>query len=150
MDLLILDTAKACNTPQEFELLSPGTGDGIGVFITVIGKDSDKGQELSDDHLDDVLRKNHKSSMRSKPGAVSTAAKIRKDDIDYNAALVTGWRSVDKETKRDISTIQLGKEKLVFSLANAKKLFTALPWTCEQTGEKIYDIASFMRNSKKA
>ena len=154
MDILSLDTEKACSESIEFELLSPVDQKGTGIFFSIVGKDSKINQDFIREQNDEIFRKAHRAKKRGKDDELMTMDKLSKRSIDTIVNCMTGWRqgewSVDKKTKERIlknpkDTITFGSEELVFNEVNAKKLLKKLEWISDQTDGAIQDLSLFMK-----
>lgn len=151
MDILKLDTGVACNESIGLELLSPVDGEPLGIFINIIGKDSQACQDYSSDQIDDALRKAYKAKQRGKNALLQTSAQMRERELGFLATCTVGWSQIiasgpsvaKPETK---TTITFGENELVFNHSNAKKLYKRLPWIAEQVDEAIGDLTLFMKN----
>ncbi len=126
-DLAAIDTIAACNKPFEVEIIHPVTKDALGVFISVVGKDSDvyraKIKALTEESLT--------RSARGK--SIKSVDKIEADNINALVAAITGWRNV-----------VLDGEVLTYSNANARKLLTRILPIREQVQEAVNDLENFM------
>lgn len=126
-DLSAIDTIAACNKPFEVEIIHPVTKDALGVFISVVGKDSDvyraKIKALTEESLT--------RSARGK--SIKSIDKIEADNINALVAAITGWRNV-----------VLDGEVLTYSNANARKLLTRILPIREQVQEAVNDLENFM------
>jgi hypothetical protein len=144
MDLLELDTQAACDESISVELLSPVDDKCTGIFIFVVGKDSKLCQDYSRNQIDDALRKAYRAKQRGKDIELQTSAKLQERELNFLVACTTGW-SCENEKLGNKQTITFGDEELVFSPANAKKLYKRLPWIATQVDEAIGDLSLFMK-----
>lgn len=129
-DIAALDTISACNKPAEVEIFHPATGKPTGVFISVLGKDSD------------VFR----ARMRALADETIAAAAQgqRQDDaerrtVETLAAATTGWRTGDD------AALILSGERLEFSEANARRVYQTILPIREQASAAIYNLDLFMK-----
>lgn len=129
-DLAALDTSAACNQAVEIEIRHPITDEPLGVFISVLGRDSDiyqrKVRALANDAIDRQRRGKGPKKLDE----------AEDDNIAALAAVTTGWRNV-----------VLHGEELAFSVANARKLYTAVKPIREQVQEAVNDLENFLRGS---
>lgn len=153
MDILTLDTEVACNESIGLELLSPVDAQGTGIFIYLVGKDSEACQNHTREQIDDTLRKAHRAKQRGKDMELQTSAKLKERELNFLVACTTGWCQFQTEDKTltkpygdKKDTISYGDEELAFTPANVKKLYKRLPWITTQVDEAIGDLSLFMRN----
>ena len=129
-DLAQIDTIAACNKPFEMELKHPVTRVGLGVFFSFVGRDSDVYRNRIRALADSRLR-----------GAKDDDSldKIEAKNIDAIVAANTGWRSDAGE-----GVIVLAGEKLDFTPANQRTVFTKILPAREQAQEAINDLSNFL------
>lgn len=133
-DLSVLDTVAACNKPAEFELVHPVSRVGLGVFWSVVGKDSDIYRGRIRAMADENLRR----ANAGMPGDTSIS-KLEAKNIDTLVAASTGWRS----DKGD-GTVTFGGADLKFSTDNVRQVLTSMPALREQVQEAVNDLGKFM------
>ncbi|MCA0961144.1 hypothetical protein [Salipiger bermudensis] len=126
MDLTKLDLRAAVSEGAEFELKHPGTGEGIGVFPTVLGYDSEE--------VETAERDLRRRASRAKDREAAVAILERLPLVRAQTAL-TGLRGGSGET----STV----EKL--SALMAKPGFI---WIIEQIEAFAGDRASFFSSAE--
>lgn len=133
-DLSALDTVAACNKPHEFELVHPVSRVGLGLFWSVVGKDSDVYRSRVRAMVDENLRR----SNAGLPGDTSLS-KIEAKNIDSLTAASTGWRG----PKGD-GIVSLNGNDLKFSTESVRKVLTDLPALREQVQAAVNDLGNFM------
>jgi len=133
VDLASLDLAAAAEKGFELELLHPATKERLGIFISVLGKDSATFRDHVRRTANDRLRKQAVSQRRGAEVEVPTIEKIEADAIELLVVCTTGWRGLTYK----------GAE-LPFTAANAKMLFTELPWIREQVDQAVGDVENFL------
>jgi hypothetical protein len=132
-DLASIDTVEACNKPAEIEIRHPVTGEPTGVFISVLGKDSDVWRGIVKGVAQEALKR------RARGKAIDTDLDKADDiDIDALAKVTTGWRTGDDPT------LLLKGEKLEFSHANARKVYAGILAVRAQVTEAINNLENFM------
>lgn len=150
MDILGLDTQKACDKSIEIELLSPVDQKSTGIFISILGKDSKVCQDYNRDQMDEYLRKAHRAKKRGKEDELQTIAKLEKVNISQSVNCMTEWRQTKDVGSRKMDnskpTITFGKEELEFNQANARKLLERLPWIALQIDDSREDLSLFMQS----
>ena len=132
-DLGSLDTIEACNKPAEIQIKHPVTGAPTGVFIRVLGKDSDTYRSIVRGMADETLKR----QAMNKPSDDSLE-KLERKNIEALVAVTTGWRT-DKDP-----TVTLNGDKLDFNAANVRKVYSALLPVREQVTEAINNLENFM------
>lgn len=133
VDLADLNTAEACNKAYRLELLHPKTRAKLGVFISVLGRDSDVFQAYIKEKQNDALRKQANAQRRNKDLPAPTVEEAEADACEALAAVTTGWENV-----------VLGGEALAFNVPNAIRLYTEQVWIRRQVDEAVADLENFM------
>lgn len=134
-DLNSLNTIDACNKPAEIEIKHPVSGVGTGIFVKVLGKDSDAYRSRVRAMADESLRR----QAIGKSGSGDTSIdKLEAKNIDALVAATVGWREGDDPA------LDLGGERLEFNAANARKVYEAILPIREQVAEAINDLGNFM------
>jgi len=139
MDLGTLDTVGACNGGAEIELLHPVTQKPLGVFITVLGKDSDVFREHLRETIDDDIRRAAMAKKRGKQEEIMTVAKSDERGLELLVLCTQSWRTGDE------AVISFKGENLTCTVANVKKLYEGLPWIRKQVDEAIGDLENFLK-----
>lgn len=97
MSLNALNLTAASDTPFEFELTHPVTEKGLGVFISVLGDNSEKVKTFTNNEQNRRRRVKAMNEKRGKDLEIVTA----QEDDDYTVEMavirVTGWRGLDEE-----------------------------------------------------
>lgn len=135
-DLSAFDTTAACNKPVEIELLHPVNRNGLGIFWSVLGKDSDVYRGRVRALADESIRR----SNAGLPPLDNSLSKIEAKNIDTLAAATTGFRSADKGE----GVLTLNGVEYKYSVDTAKELLTKLPALREQVQEAVNDLGKFM------
>jgi hypothetical protein len=134
-DLASLNTIDACNKPAEIEIKHPVTLMGTGIFIKVLGKDSDAYRGRVRAMADESLRR---QALGKGGSADQTLDKLEQKNIDALVAATVGWRDGDDPA------LELNGEKLEFSAANARKVYSELLPVRDQVAEAINELGNFM------
>lgn len=132
-DLGALDTIEACNKPAEVEIKHPVTGAPTNVFISVLGKDSDAYRSIVRGMADESLKKQALGK-----GSDQTLDKLERKNIEALCAVTVGWRTGDDPA------VTVRGERLAFSGANARKVYSELLPVREQVTEAINNLENFM------
>ena len=128
-DLASLDTVAACNKPTEVEIRHPVSGAGIGVFISVLGKDSTAYKAK--------VRAFAEQSMNGVADA--SIDKLEARNLDALVAATVSWRTGDVAGK-----VILGGDTLDYSAENVRKVYTDILPVREQVQKAINDLGNFM------
>ncbi len=131
-DLSSLNTVAACDKGADIELRHPVTNAPLGMFITVLGKDSTKFKEISRASLNARLRRDALATRRGKEPEIRTVEDIEKENIDLLVACTTGWSLTEKGIE------------LVFSPAEAARVYKQYPFIYDQVNEGIGSLENFL------
>lgn len=137
IDLASISAKEACNKGYELELRHPVSLARLGVFISVVGSESDTFQGHVRRKANERLRKQFADQRKGRGEEAPTVEEVEANAIELLAACTTGWRTGDKPT------ITLAGEDLPFCEANARQLY-AEKWIREQVDEAIGDLGNFM------
>ena len=132
-DLATLDIKSAAESAHEFELTHVVTGAPLGVFISVVGDDSQAVRELSIKSLHKMQRSKAKAEKVGKPFEF-TLDEIEAANADSATARVVAWRNV-----------VLNGETLEFSEDNARMVFTKYPWIGDQVVSESKELGNFVK-----
>jgi hypothetical protein len=136
-DLGALDTIEACNKAAEIEIKHPVTMVGTGVFIKLVGKDSDVYRGRIRAMADESLRRQAAGKSGTADASID---KLEQKNIDALVAATVGWRTGDEPS------VTVKGDKLDFNAANARRVYTQLLPVREQVAEAINDLANFFRD----
>ena len=131
-DLASIDTIAACNKPHELEIEHPVTKAKIGVFISLVGKDSDVYRKAIKAMADENIKREAFAQQRGKQD-IPNIDRLERKNIDVLVAATTGWRNVS-----------LDGEVLEFSPDNARKGYERILPVREQVQAAINDLENFM------
>lgn len=133
-DLSALDTIAACNVPKEIELVHPVSRMGLGIFWSVVGKDSDIYRGRIRAMADENLRR----ANAGMPGDTSLS-KLEAKNIDSLVAATAGWRG-----PKGPGIVSLNGKDLSFNADNVRDVLTKLPAAREQVQAAVNDLGNFM------
>lgn len=151
MDLKELDTVKAATDGFEVQLYHPGTNEDLGIFITVLGRDSEEFTKLQSQQNQRRSGKMFKSGQ-FKPGSL-TDEEVKRDTIALLAACTKSWREAPPAKKEngvgaaaaekvaEKSTLTIAGAELPCTRDNAVQLYTDHPWIREQIDAAVSDRA---------
>lgn len=129
------DLGTKSNEGVDIELKNPVNGQGLGIFITVVGRYSEKYQaavrEVSNLSIKSAANKKEKLDIVSEANERGTQLLARS---------TLGWR-----TEADPTIFFHGKDQ-AFSYDAAVELYksTSLPWVKEQVDSAVHSNANFM------
>lgn len=148
-DLSALDTITACNKPAEIEIKHPTTGAKTGVFVSIIGKDSDVYRGRVRAMADQTMR----LAAIGKPNPNDASLdKAEAKSLEALVAATTGWRTeepVRNEAgevtgQKSSAVIKLSGERLDFNNENALRVYRAILPVREQVQAGVNDLGNFM------
>jgi len=131
-DLGQIDTIAACNKPFELEIVHPISKEKTGVFISVVGKDSDAYRGRIKAIANESLARDAFAGQRGKVD-IPNIDKMETKNIDSLVAATVGWRNV-----------VLDGEELAFSAEAARKVYQRILPVREQVLEAINDLENFI------
>lgn len=136
IDLASLSAREACDKAFEFELRHPVSNKPIGVFISVLGTESETFQAHARRKANERLRRQF-AVQRKGAEEVPTVEQAEKESIELLVACTTGWRTGDEPT------VMHGGKALEFNEDNARFLY-AERWIRAQVDEAVGDLGNFM------
>lgn len=155
LDLDALNTTNASNAGAEIQLLHPVTSAPTGIFITLLGKDSDVFRDHMKERVNQRVRKEAFAARRNKQLDPMTAEQTEQDAIELLALCTLGWRSTTPEKKdahgntiapaTEQPIIRHKGEDLAFNANNAMRIYRELIWVRRQVDEAIGDLENFMK-----
>lgn len=132
MDLLTLKADKA-ETGAVLQLKHPASEEPIeGVTITLLGQDSKKYRAIQRRRSQATLDR----VAKGKKARNWDAEEIERNALDDLVEMTVSWTGVN-----------LGGEELPCNVANARRVYTELPWVREQAQEFVADRGNFLGNS---
>ena len=131
--LSMFDTVSACNKGVRVELLTP-TGENSGIFISVLGRDSDVYKTYEREQRDYMNRKIVIARKRGQDLRLDTAEMSEEKEIELLARLTTGWENMPSFD---------GNGLLDFSKENAALLYVKYPAIRRQMDDASGDMQNF-------
>jgi hypothetical protein len=152
-DIAELGTIDNAEVPVTFEVQHPKTKVGAGVFITLVGRDSDAYRALNRKMLNKRF-----GEMRKSKTLNMTAEQNEEENIRLLAATIRGWASAvhvkkgDKwarteETKPVFYAPQKGE--MDCNLDNVKWVLANIPEIREQVEDFLQDRTNFLQGSSQ-
>lgn len=134
--LFELNTQEKAEKGIEIEILHPKTNVPLGIFITVLGTDSETYRQISRKNQNRRLE----SVRRGRPSTQS-AEEIELEAINTMAACTVSWRT------GDVPKLELEPKKMFeCNFENAKKLYSdpGFTWLRDQVNQEGGDRANFL------
>lgn len=128
MDLASLDLTKASNDGAWITLKHPATGDDLSGKIKVVGKDSTKFVQLSDEYRRKTLE-----DMKSNKTMAQKMESAQEQSDAILVACTIDWEGM-----------MLDGKDLPFSEFNVKMVYERFKWIKEQIDVAIADRANFL------
>lgn len=145
LDLAALNTIAACEKGAEIELKHPVSSAPLGIFVTILGKDSETFRDYVKQETNARIRRQAMATRRGKELEPPTAEEAEERATELLVICIIGWRQkVEGETDKFKDTITYAGEELAFNVPNAKRLVTELLWFRKQIDEAIGDLENFM------
>lgn len=132
-NLAKLDTITACNKPIEIEIKDI-SGEGTGVFFSIVGKDSDAVRHTMRALADAEIQQDAAGESGG-----SDVDRSERRQVAMCAAATVGWRTGDDRT------IEWGDECLDFSEGNAARVYRSLLPLREQVAASLFNLSLFMK-----
>lgn len=125
-----LDLSSASNDGYEFEVRSPRTGNGLGVFLTVLGDQSEKVTAFTRKRQNEKRREAAIAMRRGRPSDdVDTVEDDESFVVEACIVRTVSWRGLAEE----------------FSESNARRLFTTNREIRRQVLEESANLANFTK-----
>lgn len=137
LDLASISAKAACNKGFELELTHPVSFEPLGVFISVVGRESDAFQGHVRKRANAKMREQFQAQRNGRANEVPTVEQIEAEAIDLLVACTTGWRT------GDVPVIEWAGEKLDFTDGNVRRIYGET-WIRAQVDEAIGDLGNFM------
>ena len=133
-DLANLNTTSACDKAEEIELKHPVTNVPLGMFLSVIGKDSKEFREHTRRRINERLRRDAMATKRGKDPEVRTIESIEDENIELLVLCTKGWRGMI-----------MNGDDLPFTRENLIKVFKEYTWIYDQANENIGALDNFLK-----
>lgn len=150
-DIFGIDPVAASEKGTDLELLLPGVGDPLGVFLCIVGSESkDYKAHVRTKSIERAKRNLTKAKAKKSDDeqAAELVDNMLSDDVSIGAAhagVVGWWRFKDIEKREGrIDTLLFQGEELEFSKPALLKVLTERPWIAHQAHLGIEDLSRFM------
>jgi hypothetical protein len=141
MDIGTIGMAANANAGVEVEIFHPGTTKNLGIFITVLGKDSAEFLKLQ------RAQQKRRMDKMAKFGAFKVNAispeEIEEDAVELLAACTKKWRQVGVKD----GCIKWKGQELACTMGNAEMVYAEAAWLKEQIDAAIGDRSLFTKAS---
>lgn len=142
-DFDTLDTGKAADKPFEFELTHPVSGEGLSVFLSVIGLEANTFQSFIREEGNRARRRALDAQRKGKGEEAVTVEEEEEALLKALSACVVAWRT-EVDGKSD-PVIQWGTRKLECTRANVTEWLGTFRWARVQVNAAASDIGNFIR-----
>lgn len=139
-----LDIAVAADNPYEFEIVHPETKDGLGVFISVKGAESETFQRYLREESNKARRKAFQSQRSGKTEEPATVEEDEEKVLRAIAVCMTGWRTIIDGKSEPV--ILWANKKLDFSKDNAIIWMRKFRWVRSQINEATAELRNFIKD----
>lgn len=143
IDLQTLDVSSASEKPVEIELLHPATKEGLGQFISIIGKESKTAQAYLRAKNNEAVKKAVMNARRSRKPLVPSAEENEAEAVEFLALVTKGFRSAPSDTDPQGGAYLNYKGKLEYSHENVVKLYNEQTWIATQVDSAMADLSLF-------
>lgn len=143
-----LDLAVAADVPYEFEIEHPETGDGLGVFVSVIGSESETFQTYLRSEGNALRRQAFEAQRKGKPDAPMLIEDEEETGLRALATCIKGWRTV-VEGKSD-PAILIGGARLEYTPDAALTWLRKFRWVRVQVNKATGSLSNYLGNSSTA
>jgi hypothetical protein len=138
--LSVFDTVSACNKGARIELLTPA-GDGSGIFIPILGRDSDVYKTYEREQRDSMNRKIMLARKRGQDLRLDSAEMSEEKEIDLLVRLTMG-AGVPWENMPSFD----GKGLLEFNKENVTLVYVKFPAIRRQMDDASGDMQNFIKS----
>lgn len=136
INLSAFDTIAACNKGNEIELIDPSTNSPSGMFITLIGSDSDEFREYTRTKTNQRLKRDAMAQKRGKETEIRTVESIESENIELLVLCTKGWRGIKDANDQEYP----------FTVQNAIALYKKYPKIYDQVNESVGNVELFLKN----
>lgn len=146
-DFASINIAAAADQPYEFELVYPPThpheGEGLGVFVSVIGAESAEFQRYIREEANQAQLANFRKRRSSKPDAPLSIEEQEAKITEAIARAVKGWRTVIDGKSEPV--IYDGGAPVEFSAKACADWMMKYPFVRDQINQATADLSNFIK-----
>lgn len=148
-DIGALDTISASSRGAEIELTHPVSGKGLGIFVTILGQESEEFREYMREKENAGRHQRFMAERTGKPAPLKLTEELENEATELLCICTLGWRSEsydEKGVKVDDKPIILdGGEELSFNVVNATRLYNKFTWMRKQVDAAIGNLSLFIK-----
>lgn len=148
-DIDSLNTIEAANKGIEVPLRHDVSNRLLGLFVGVLGRDSDVFQGIVNDRRNEAIQQAALANKSGRDMELKTAEELDERGLELLIACTTHFRTELKnakgETVGEKPAILCKGEWLTFNVPNAKRLYREYPWMRKQVDNAIGDISLFIK-----
>ena len=141
-DFADLDISKAGDRPFEFEINHPQTEKGLGVFVSVVGAESNTFQSYMREEANKVREDAWRKRNSKKADEMMTVEREEDFILAAIAHCMTGWRTEIEGKSEPI--IFIAGERMEFNQANAVRWLKQFRWVRQQVNDATADLSNFI------
>lgn len=138
-DFAALDLASACDTPHEFEIKHPHTGEGTDVFVSVVGAESRTFQDYARAEGNKARRK----MVKGRNDEPQTIEEEEDTLLRAVAVCMKGWRTITDGKSEPV--VVVAGDKWEFSQAKAVEWLKQFRWVAQQVNAATADLGNFIK-----
>lgn len=143
MDVSQLDVIKKSNEGFEFQVYNPATGALTGMYITVLGRDSDAYRKLQNQQ-NRVRMERMTQGGRLRLSVMPSPEEIEREALELLVACTVRWRQLaDGDQYKD--TLTVSGEEWVCTRETVARLYKEYPVMREQADSAISERANFLK-----
>lgn len=140
-DLETLDVTKFASAGVEIAIKHPVTGKPIGLYIGIMGKDSETYKEIVRERSNEAVKKAIAAEASGEPMQPPSYDEQQERELQLLAALTTHWR---QENGKD--TIRLAGEDIAYSMNNVMMIYRRFDFIRNQVDKSIADVSLFIKS----
>ena len=149
VNLADLNAAAASETIFDLELKHPTTDAPLGLFIQVLGSQSDRVRAVANKQSNALINESFTAQRRGKNAPITVeTSQLRAAELA--AAATVGWyeqqpAKAGEKPKRE-EGLPFGEKRLMFSEEEAVRLYSdpAYSWLAKQVDEAVGDLSNFL------
>jgi hypothetical protein len=155
IDIFAIDPIAACEVGADIEITHPASQRGLGVFLKIIGNESDEIRAYAKRKVIEQTHKNFSKRSGRKPDAEQLAQQTvdrifdRTSSVELAMVATKGWwryKTPDAEKAEErgrVETLLFNNEELSFSADNLRKVLEARPWIATQVDTGVQELDNF-------
>jgi len=139
MDLEKLDVVRGSNAGFELQLYHPATRANLGIFFTILGRDSEEYRRVLGEQNRQRMSKAARAGGAYRPLSLE---EIEQDTLEILVACTRAWKDVGEKLP---DSIKVAGKVLACTPENTRKVYLEHPWIREQVDSAIADRANFLK-----